>query len=694
MIDRAEPSMHPEESRALRRLHWAAFLRRRPMWLSAFAFLMFVIGMGGYELHLWLQYGYGGLEALGFSTRYLIIWPIFSLVFTYEFLSQPARDRMDECVDGLPHSAEAHWRSMLAVPWTALAVAFAAYLILREAVVLLSSTAHLLFVHVAMAAVLDVLIPSSIALLFGIVLARRASRFAAYASVVVFVLVIGPFAELVPFTLMQATAHSVQPIDIYPLYDYFQILAPDSLWFVDALYGFPMEFKRWMIAALWLAVLGLAALPALLATRRAQVRVTAALLAALFLGLSLLPGGELRKDTRPNGSEHAKYHYYKAREQAESPPDFRVSRYDMVLAAGRNLSATVTMSLTDDTHSDAYRFTLYHGYTVRSVKDASGEDLDYSQDGDYVSIRSTEDQQSLRLEYDGSGDNEYANYQGIFLPGDFPYYPVPGFAALWDEESQLLRNVAGDLTPTDFSVEFKAHVPVVSNLPQTSSGMFAGRTVAPTFIGGLVSQARIGDTTVIHYPAAGYRIEAPSGNPESDGLSAMLAGIADLERELGIEPSVLDTGTVIVQSSPSASSRDATVVLPGTIFVPFFDVSNVPYILLANAPYRADRLSLRYAFDAYAVDRIAFREEYAKTPAPTADEVARLEEMRLSADEYTRFNYGSSADGVVRALLYQKTLSDGEPAALRATYEYLMSDDARSELQWLTARSSAEGEEQ
>jgi hypothetical protein len=120
----------------------------------------------------------------------------------------------------------------------------------------------------------------------------------------------------------------------------------------------------------------------------------------------------------------------------------------------------------------------------------------------------------------------------------------------------------------------------------------------------------------------------------------------------------------------------------------------VPYILLANAPYRADRLSLRYAFEAYAVDRIAFREECAKTPAPTADEVARLEEMRLSADEYTRFNYGSSADDVVMALLYQKTLTDGEQAALRATYKYLMSDDARSELQWLTAGSSAEGEEQ
>ena len=112
--------------------------------------------------------------------------------------------------------------------------------------------------------------------------------------------------------------------------------------------------------------------------------------------------------------------------------DFRVKSYGFDLTVRRELKAEVTVEL-DGSGLQEYYFTLYHGYRLENVRTALGTGLPFEQKGDHIRVSAPEGEQvtALTFTYEGSGKRHYSTEQGIFLPGYFAYYPMPGWRQVY-----------------------------------------------------------------------------------------------------------------------------------------------------------------------------------------------------------------------------------------------------------------------
>lgn len=673
--------------RTLVRLQFAAFSRRKPMLLVAGMFVVATAAIGSFELYTALRFEPGLFETLSFSTRYSVLWPLVLVVLTYEFASSTARRHMEEAVASHPETSHRHWLATAAVPALVLVAAFGVYLALRLSVGAVSSAPVNLLRHVAEAALVDVLAPSIIAMLLGLVLARR-NRFAAYAAIVLFVFLIGPYSEILPFALQFATLNTSRIVDIYPAYDLVRLLAPDPTWTVDPLYGFPIEQARWAVAGLWsLVLLGLV-LPSLSPRNRLTsiARAACVALATLLLGVALLPSSEIHRDFRPSGTNYSDQIYYELQRDRhparEATADFEVVRYDLDLRAGRRLEATARLDVTRPTMGGEYRFTLYHGYRLSKVTGDEGRELQFAQTGDYVTVTAGHPQDRLRFEYAGTGGRQVAVHQAVFLPGYFPYYPVPGFVPVWDTQTHSADTTSRGREASVFSIRLRgARHKVVSNLPEGPQGTFEGRTSTPTLVSGLTSQRTVAGHRVIHYPGSGGEITR---------LGAAISRLRALEKRFGAEQSPLRDGSLIVQIPELVQPNSPAAATSDTVFLSLFDPGVAVDVLLVDAPIRADRANLREAVMYYLNDPEAFVSEAQQIERPTEGSLEQLETVRTSARSGAELmgDYQIPSRNVVMRLFYDRMAADGEDAALSSTYEYLMSEDGESELAFLTREAT------
>ncbi len=685
----------------LARLQMKAFTRRWPLMLVAVLAVLAAVALGGYEVLQALRSESSVADILAGFTRYSIIWPLAVIVLTYEFASSPRLVGMEESVAAYPETRHQHWLAMM-VPSAALLVTiFAVYLSFKLVVIAVARQWTLLAWHIVAHSVLDVLVPCVIGMLLGAVAARHLSRYAGYAAIALFAFLIGPYFEIVPTLAQMGMSMGGGGVNLYPVYDLFRVLAPDPMWGFDPLYGFPLEFGRWMLAAFWsfglLAVL-LSAIVNPRTRRFRYLRIALTSFAVLCLAASLLPSSELRRDYRffDGSSTVANQGYYQLQAdehpQKELPADFAVNRYEMQLSAGRQLSAVVSMDIGDDAHTDGYRFTLYHGYRISRVLGSDGERLGFVQEGDYVTVSSAEKQERVTFEYRGNGGICIANYQCVFLPGYFPYYPVPGFARTWDELRYSVGIPSAGRAPTEFSIALEARIPLVSDLEE-HDGRFEGQSSAPSFVGGLLAEKTVAGHRVIYYPAGG-------GDPED--FKGLVARLRELEQTLGVTKSALPEGVPVIQLPGLAQYNASAVALPDALYVGWVDEGCAADVLVAGTPARMDRENLKEAFvrfinnpeeydDESFVSDGAVLEGIAEE-GPTDDEIASLEAARLSArDDQARIQkYVYPAKSAVFWLLREKVRVEGSSAALRDTYRYLSSDSPTSELEFLTQPEDGE----
>jgi hypothetical protein len=673
--------------KTLTQIQIRAFLRRWPLSLLGGLTILAVACVGAFESYLIRQPGVAATDALSAFVRYSIALPVIVAVVALESVGAPRLVGMQEAVDAHPDRAHLHWLAAL-VPSAVLAAAiFAVYVAFKLVALAGVGLVEVLAFHLLAEATLDILMPCVIGLLLGAFTATRLGRYAGYAVLALFVFIIGPYSELVPMLAQAGIADGGSGVNLYPAYDLLRILAPDPGWGMDALYGFPLEAKRWTLACFW--ILGLLALllPTIAGRNTGAVRVLRASVAAVAIGCllaALAPGSVLRRDYRfaggssivseqiyyqVLGSEHA------TRERAAA---FTVDRYDMHLVAGRQLSATVELELSGTSADRPYCFTLYHGYHVEGVYGPDGAPLEFVQAGDYVTVAAPKGLRRITFKYRGSGGIYIANSQGVLLPGYFPYYPVPGFVRVWDDLRLAPVADIPNSRATRFSVKFDAGVPIASNL-RVEDGVFEGRTAAPSFVGGLLAQAEVAGRRVVYYPASGV---APARLP------GLIARVRDLERAIDSTRTSLPDGITVIQIPGLAQVE--SVALADTVFLSGFDESLAADVVVAGIPTELERENLKQAFTRTLSDSRSLDGLVGERPSEA--ELARLEGARLSARSDTERvqNYCNPAQSVVFWLFREKVREQGLDRALRETYRYLVSESTMSELQFLTSQGDTE----
>ena len=356
---------------------------------------------------------------------------------------------------------------------------------------------------------IDFFLPGVIAILVGALLSQKTVREVAYCIIIVSALVCSP----VPSGIF--ASESILGYPVLTFFDWFSILAPNTSWVADDIYGASIEAYRWVLAAFWILLLTAAIVFATAKRNRKTYMMASVLIVLSFLcGVRFVCRSNdsiIRKDYRPYGTLQHEFTYrQKYPEQQELPADFHVSKYCIELTVRNNTKATVRIELKENDRNE-YRFTLYHGYVINSIKDGNGDKLNFDQNGDYVTVYAPMGTKELNFSYSGSAGKYYSNYQGIALPGYLPYYPVPGFVKFY-EAGQIVVNT--DLEPTDYEVYVDSNMAVASNLPKTDDNTFSGNADAVSLYGGMiVSEEKEG--IVCWYSPIGVRSIKISGYQEA-----------------------------------------------------------------------------------------------------------------------------------------------------------------------------------
>jgi hypothetical protein len=169
---------------------------------------------------------------------------------------------------------------------------------------------------------------------------------------------------------------------------------------------------------------------------------------------------------------------------------FNILDYEIEFEITDILKAKVTMT-PSYTNLDDYTFTLYHGYTISNVTDENGTPLDFQQNGDFLNIANKKGElKQIVIEYSGYSRFFYSTTQAVNLPGNFAYYPIPGWHEIYNtEEGNFNLNLLDTDAEFKVSIDNKGNFPLFSNLKSeiSSTGSknisFYGKTRALTLVG-------------------------------------------------------------------------------------------------------------------------------------------------------------------------------------------------------------------
>jgi hypothetical protein len=269
-------------------------------------------------------------------------------------------------------------------------------------------------------------------------------------------------------------------------------------------YLLPMEVADWQRIGVWIGLFGSIVLCLSMKGLRRMIAAFPFVLAIVCAIFFWRPSADLTSGG-PQDSWGADQIYYEITNQVEEgiydDADFKVKRYRLELQINRQLTATAEVSV-DQPNLDEYRFTLYHRYRVNSITNQYGKPMEFTQTGDYISVRNVQNNsvEALFFEYGGVGKAYYSTHQGMFLPAYFEYYPIPGFQRVYLDRPGYSGFT---LECLPYKVEFEVGVDtakeVYCNLDTVGGNRFQGVSDGLTLLSGLfVRESNIGNTRVVY----------------------------------------------------------------------------------------------------------------------------------------------------------------------------------------------------
>jgi len=288
-----------------------------------------------------------------------------------------------------------------------------------------------------------------VAILVGFFLGRVARKAAAYSLIVMMTLLLTPFASLMTSDLLRFEAsHTVQLIIHWVLFAPFELAVITSIAAVDSIYLMPNEPHQWLLPTIWTTALLAGTAVSLHGSKRSSI-VAFMLVFGLLITPWAVVGSQIalpRYSAAPHSiDEVSLMPEVFSSNWWQNPPDWdyhyhipTVAHYEVDLDIRSRLSGRVVMTL-DEPFLRTPTFTLFRGYHLSSITDAHGRQLDFSREGNHITILTPDQEHTTDFifEYAGSGYGHYANSQGIFLPGSFPWYPWPGKQRFYWHETRF-----------------------------------------------------------------------------------------------------------------------------------------------------------------------------------------------------------------------------------------------------------------
>lgn len=368
------------------------------------------------------------------------------------------------------------------------------YLIYNVSAYLSLGIKHFEFMyHIAMSVLVNFFMTGLLAILFGMLLALVFKRLVAFLISAIVIFLASPMFE----SIAEREILSSGGLNLYPVEEIFNIYTPSLFWMPNFLFGYSILPYRIALLIFWIFA-ALAALFGLLIQKN-RIRFCSIIVcvAVSVSGIIIYfyPSSRLIVDSNPSNSLDSDLVYYWNNEQKEELGGFDVTDYALNIDVTNKLNVKSILTVSESIPE--YKFTLYHGYKITSVKNQAGNQLEFSRDGDYFTIYNNSDVSQLYIEYSGFSPKFYSNSQGMVLPGFFPYYPHSGFKTIFNIKKQGFYKLLIDNKP-NFSISVNGQKNVYSNLSTLDNKTFAGRSTGVTIISGFIEKALVNGIEVIY----------------------------------------------------------------------------------------------------------------------------------------------------------------------------------------------------
>lgn len=194
--------------------------------------------------------------------------------------------------------------------------------------------------------------------------------------------------------------------------------------------------------------------------------------------------------------------FYESNEIQYEKTSWHPISYQMKIDVSKQLNAEVTMHLNEA--QTEIKLTLFHGYEIAKII-AENKPLEFVQDGDYLLIQSPEPIDTFTLYYSGSSVLYPSNETIVALPGQFNWYPKPGYEQTYDPQYFSFLGNELDI-PADFTIEVSQDDMIVS-LPYDGE-KYSGRTTGVTLAKGYYEEFTIdGVQCFLPYPVNRSELE-------------------------------------------------------------------------------------------------------------------------------------------------------------------------------------------
>ena len=599
---------------------------------------------------------------------------LFSFL-SFEYISTPQNVYMNETISTIYHGKLKMNISRLMVLLIPICIFSIIVFLLNAALYALADIHYgVYFVHIIKNIILNIFFVSVIGGLLGAILGLKLKRMGAYSLIALIAFCISPGFQPFAEEVGVLTSSFSKPLNIFPIWDGIRILAPDTEWATDNVYGFSIEACRWNLALFWTLALGTIYIVKTDIKRKTTKAICLALAlvaVANFAGF-IHQGSIVRKDTRPNGFSYPQADYAQTMTDDIQQADFTVLAYDMVLDVKRELNADVAITFETYSDIDVYSFTLYRGYKVKKVTDEAGNELQYERNEDFLDIINDfgDGLAKIHIEYKGHGEKYVSNRQGLALMGYFPYYPMEGHLKIWDGNN-IVANT--DFPKKKFKVKVNFPLNIVSNL-EKQGNVFEGISTTATFVGGMIIEEDIDGVTFAHSPF----IEIGTFSVEDiDKQWSEIQFLIGEERAFDIKGKkiILGLNTLFLSGE---SMYETQVIFNDHVTGLYFQSSSICGNYLESLiPYSNGKLDIKGYFYNYLFQKESLREEY-NASKETYEKYVSKQNNENSSDEEGLDNFILKHMAGGNLFLY-KIDELGESYTLKKVYEYLLDTENNTE---------------
>ncbi len=275
--------------------------------------------------------------------------------------------------------------------------------------------------------------------------------------------------------------------------------------------GYNLSLSVYMKIFFWIVLAIMAVFAAVLKTTRTvpEKLIIIMMIVFLLIGNSVIfpkifEGGKLAFSYADYDQESL---YYKTRKATIHPDtlQYSIQGYDIQLDA-RNGTKAKTKVILDEIQNPTLSFVLYHFFDVKKVTDKEGQNLPFTQKGDFVVVERTANDPTDELTFYYQMKNSShlpvsSNY--LYLPNYFSWIPMkakhPPFDFDYFTNEGTIDLSMQTKEPVHYTLSFKGDVPFYTNLPRNKEGEYSGEVSGGiTVVAGMFLKKQIDEWEIVY----------------------------------------------------------------------------------------------------------------------------------------------------------------------------------------------------